>query len=173
MTLPPISITESRKLTLRKRTQKMTIASSRKNENPGTKLEHDDSDSTICYNYIDQLNENTSNIHDEPVEVYPGSQVKTQEENAPSKIVTLPPISITESRKLTLRKRTQKLQRPLIEASTIQMQNITTTRHKNIKLKKSTKKFTNVKPSKKKGNSSAISKTHKFAITSHGLLRKK
>ena len=99
VTPPPTSITESRKLTLRKRTQKMTIASSRKNENPGTKLEHDDSDCTICYDYIDQLNENTSNIHDEPVDVYPGPQVKTQEENALSKIVTPPPISITESRK--------------------------------------------------------------------------
>ena len=172
VTPPLTSITESRKLTLRKRTQKMTIASSRKNENPGTKLEHDDSDSTICYDYIDQLNENTSNLHDEPVDVYPGPQVKTQEENAPAKIVTPPPISITERRKLTLRIRTHKQQRPLIEA-TIQMQNIMTTRHKNSKLKKSTKRLTNIKPSKKKGNSSAISKTHKFAITSHGLLRKK
>ena len=168
---PPLTNTnESRKL--RKRTQKMTLANSRKKENPGTKLEHDDSDSTICYDYIDQINENTSNLRDEPVDVYPVPQIKTQEENASAKIVTSPLISITERRKLTLRKSTQKQQRPLIEA-TIQKQNIMNTRDKNSKLKKSTKKSTNEKLSKKKGNSSAISKTHKFAITSHGLLRKK
>ena len=117
--------------------KQMTIATSKKDEKQEMELEHDDSDSTICYDYIDQANEN---IQDEPVDVYKGSNVMIQKENAPSKIVTPPQTITTESRKLTLRKRTQKLQRTLLEASTIQRQNIMTTRHKNIKSNKSTKK---------------------------------
>ena len=161
---------ESRKL--RKRTQKMSLAISRKKENTSTKLEYYDSDSTIYYDYTDEINENISNLRDEPVDVYPVPQTKTQEEHASAKIVTSPPISVIERRKLTLRKSTQKQRRPLIEA-TIQKQNIIITRHKNSKSRQSTKKSTNEKLSKTKGNSSATSKTHKFAITSHGLLRKK
>ena len=143
------------------------------NETSCTKLEHDDSDSTINYEYSDQSIKNISKIHDEPLDVYSGPQLEPQEENAPLKIATLPPISIMESRKLTLRKRSQKLHKPLIEAPTTQMKRIMTRNHKNVKSKKSTKKLTNIKPIKKKGNSSAASKKHKFAITSHELLRKK
>ena len=143
-----------------------TVKTDEKHE---SECEHD-SDSTICYEYTDYLKEK---LHEEPAEVYKELNTQTQKENVPSEIVTPSQLIKSESRILTLRKRTQKLKRALTGASTTQMQNITNIGHKNIKVKKSIKKDSHLKPSKTKDISGTTSKKHKFAISSHGLLRKK
>ena len=121
-----------------------TIATSEMDEKHESECEYDDSDSTICYEYTDYLKEKRL---EEPAEMYKEPNIQIHKENAPAEIVTSPQIIKSESRILTLRKRTQKLKRPLFEASTIQMQNITTTGHKNIKSKQIKQK---VFPSKTK-----------------------
>ena len=173
VTPAPKSTTQRRKLALRKRTQKMEITNNKKDKNLCKKVENNDSDSTIIYEHIDQPNVNTPNIYEEPMDVYPRTRAWTQKKKVSSKTTTPPLTNTTESRKSTLRKRTYTLQRPLNEAPTIKMQKFVIKKQNKSKTKKSTKKTTNANPSKKKGNPNAISKEHKFAITSHGLLRKK
>ena len=158
-------------------------------------LQHDDSESTICYDYMDYMKDNpnakteletcqtTPNIavsmHRDHSTVKTsdkgddGSDAIKQKDNEPPEKATPAKTAKTKIRKKTLRIRLQKLKKHQLEASTTQTMKISNLGATNTKATKSHKKSHILRPITKKEKTRSTDKTPKFAISSHRLLRKK
>ena len=149
-------------LTLESVQMLMTNDDSKVDERQELEWEHDDSESTICYDYMDYMQENRNEESDLETTLtiaitthrdhstaettdkgYDGSNAMKQKENEPPENVTPPQTTKSESRKKTLRIRLQKLKKHQLDASTTQTQNITNPGPKNTKANKILKKSHN------------------------------
>ena len=179
-------------LTLESVQRLMTMDDSKADERQELEREHDDSESTICYDYMDYMKENPNEETDlettQKIAItthrdhstakttekgYDRLDAMKQKENEPPENATPSQTAKTESRKKTLRIRSQKLKKHQLDASTTQTQKTTNLGPKNTKATKILKKSHNLRQITKKEKSGSTAKTPKFAISSHGLLRKK